>query len=440
MKLEVFVHDRPVATLESPGGFEHVMTYYPNVPEADFASLLMPIRSKSYNYPELHPVFQMNLPEGFLLSVLQEQFGPHIGASPLNLLSVIGRNMIGRIKLAPFGADPAKPPAAFEVRDILRGDNAEEAFVELVRRYVTSGVSGVFPKFLSPDTRTQLHKAAVTTHRYIVKGSSHKLPYVALNEHLSMMVCEKAGFDTARTEVSEDGQALLVHRFDVNADGNPMAGMEDLCSLLGLRPSQKYEATWEAVVRRVKQFVPPERQAPELEKLAGTLLLTHALGNADCHTKNLALLYTSFEDVRVAPIYDMLSILVYDDYSRNPPGLQMAGRKTWVPKAALQRFTQTTMGVSAARHKELVERIFEGIVQVTPEVIAHAKDKPGFRELGKRILHTWNRGMTSLKVDKTFVVPDLTVKLSAAGFSEVTKPRPPKRERIGRSPLLGRKG
>ncbi|MCX6969950.1 MAG: hypothetical protein NTV93_07320 [Verrucomicrobia bacterium] len=37
----------------------------------------------------------MNLPEGYLLQVLEEQFGPHIGASLMALLSVVGRNMVG---------------------------------------------------------------------------------------------------------------------------------------------------------------------------------------------------------------------------------------------------------------------------------------------------------------------------------------------------------
>jgi len=54
----------------------------------------------------------MNLPEGYLLSVLQEQLGPNVGASPLNLLSVVGRNAIGRVKLAPPGAAPRAEPWA----------------------------------------------------------------------------------------------------------------------------------------------------------------------------------------------------------------------------------------------------------------------------------------------------------------------------------------
>ena len=113
MKLHVYVHNQPVATLESIDGFRHVMTYHPDIAPEQFVSLLMPVRTESYVYPELHPLFRMNLPEGFLLSVLQEQLGPHVGASPLNLLSVVGRNAIGRVKVATPGSDPTQPPLSF---------------------------------------------------------------------------------------------------------------------------------------------------------------------------------------------------------------------------------------------------------------------------------------------------------------------------------------
>jgi len=48
VKLTVFVHDEPVATLESTDNFEHVLTYHPGVAEEQFISLLMPVRTKSY--------------------------------------------------------------------------------------------------------------------------------------------------------------------------------------------------------------------------------------------------------------------------------------------------------------------------------------------------------------------------------------------------------
>ena len=37
-------------------------------------SLSMPVRKAQYGYAALHPVFQMNLPEGFLLEELQKYF------------------------------------------------------------------------------------------------------------------------------------------------------------------------------------------------------------------------------------------------------------------------------------------------------------------------------------------------------------------------------
>lgn len=439
MKLHAYVHDKPVATLESPDGFKHVLSYHPSVDESQFVSLLMPVRTESYVYPELHPYFRMNLPEGFLLSVLQEELGPHVGASPLNLLSVVGRNVIGRVKVAPADADPTQAPVPFEVAEILRGDNSEEAFVRLVRKHAVSGVSGVVPKFLSNELGEH-RKGTVATDRYIVKGTTAKLPGVALNEHLCMQVARRAGMLTAQTEVSDDGQALVVHRFDYDEDGSTRLGMEDLCSLLTLRPEQKYETTWERVVKRIKEVVPSvAQQNKALSRLADLILLTYALRNADCHSKNVALLYRSRNDVWLAPVYDMLTITVYDDYAKNPPGLSLEGRSTWSPGKALERFLQVRCGVMPAETRQRVERICEAIVSVTPELIESARTHDAFHETGKRMLDAWNDGLNSLRLQKTWNLPSLEKSIAEARFSDVRPRRPTPREKVGRSPLLAQR-
>ncbi len=440
MKLHVYVHNQAVATLESTDGFRHVMTYHPEVPPEHFVSLLMPVRTESFVYPELHPLFRMNLPEGFLLSILQEQLGPHVGASPLNLLSVVGRNAIGRVKVAAPGADPTQLPVPFDLNGILRGDNSEEAFVDLVRRHAASGVSGVVPKFLSPSPLGKHGKGTLATERYIVKGTTSRLPGVALNEHLCMEVSRQAGLPTAMTEVSDDGQALVVHRFDFEADGTTRKGMEDLCSLLTLRPEQKYESTWERVVARIKDVTPlAAQQNAALSRLADLLLLTYALRNADCHTKNIALLYSSRESIELAPVYDMLTITVYDDYAKNPPGMSVDGRSTWMPGKALERFLQTRCNVMPAQTLERVERICEAIVQVTPQVVRATAQYPAFYETGKRMLHAWNDGMNSLRLQKTWSLPCLDAPIAAAKFSDPEPAKAIKATKIGRSPLLGQR-
>lgn len=438
MKLSVFVRNKAVATLESPDNFEHVLSYHPGVAAEDFVSLLMPVRTKSYSYPELHPVFRMNLPEGYLLSVLQEQFGPHIGASPLSLLSVVGRNAIGRIKVAVEGADPVAPAPEFELRDILRGDNSEAAFVELVHRYAVSGVSGVVPKFLAPGAKglpEGHHKSTLATERFIIKGTTEKLPGVALNEHLCMRVAQLAFGHAAQTEVSDDGQALVVHRFDCAADENTRLGMEDLCSLLALRPEQKYESTWEKVANRIKDVTPPAHQAQALSHLANLLLLTYALRNADCHTKNIALLYSGRRDVWLAPVYDMLTITVYDDYCNNPPGMPVHGRSTWRPGKALELYLQTHCGLKPADIAQRVARLCEAVVDVSPEVVRASRSFRNFEQVGPRMLHAWNEGLNSLRLRKTWSLPSLEPLLQAESLADVAKPKEPPKEKLGRSPL-----
>src|SRR5574337_108494 len=106
MSLAVYVQGREVAALEAIGDFRSSLIYHDDVSRDDFVSLTMHVRREPWIWDDtLHPVFQMNLPEGYLLQILQEQFGPHIGASPMALLAVIGRNMIGRLQVAPPGAN-----------------------------------------------------------------------------------------------------------------------------------------------------------------------------------------------------------------------------------------------------------------------------------------------------------------------------------------------
>jgi serine/threonine-protein kinase HipA len=402
----------------------------------------MPVRTESWRWDDtLPPVLQMNLPEGYLLQVLQEQFGPHIGASPLALLSVVGRNMVGRLQVAAPGARLDQPTEPVEVAALLRGDNSEEAFAELVRKHAASGVSGVVPKFLdSQDERITLgphEKATLLTHRHIIKGSSHSLPFVALNEHLCMQVAAKVS-TTARTEVSQDGQALVVHRFDVDEHGQPHWGMEDFCSLLGLRPAAKYETTWERIGRAVRDHVPGALRQSTFRQLATTLLLTYALRNADCHCKNIALLYTSRSDVHLSPVYDMLTTSVYAGYQHNPPAIAFMGKKTWTPGRSLQKFLSTTFGVEVRDQLEIVDAIGQAISEVAPAVRAAMDEHPGFSDIGKRMLLAWEEGINGLRNKTTYALGAAILGEAFTAFSE-----PPKlitrQSDIGRSELLGRR-
>ncbi|PUE12587.1 type II toxin-antitoxin system HipA family toxin [Limnohabitans sp. T6-20] len=441
MPLSVFVLGREVATLVPSGDFKSVLTYHPGVATDDFVSLTMPVRTESYVWDDqLPPVLQMNLPEGYLLQVLQEQLGPHIGASPAALLSVIGRNMVGRLQVAAPGAALNEPAKPIEVAALLKGDNSEAAFAALVREHATSGVSGVVPKFLDAQEDQALPlgahpKASLITRRHIVKGSSARLPFVALNEHLCMQVARRI-MPTAHTQVSDDGQALVVHRFDVDEHGQPHWGMEDFCSLLGLRPAAKYDTTWERIAKAVRDHVPGPQRLTTFRQLANTLLLTYALRNADCHAKNLALLYTSRADVHLSPTYGMLTTSVYAGFQHNPPGIEFMGKKTWLPGKNLQKFIAATFGIQPKEQLHMVQAISDAVAEVGHQVRQAMTEHPGFEDIGKRMLLAWAEGVQGLRDQRVYAVGDWVAGEAFEGFSA-----PPKlaaeTNKIGRSPLLG---
>jgi serine/threonine-protein kinase HipA len=441
MKLSVYVLGREVATLEQSGDFKSVLTYHPQVAADDFVSLTMPVRTESYVWDDqLPPVLQMNLPEGYLLQVLQEQFGPHVGASPIALLSVIGRNMVGRVQVAVPGAVLNEAAKSIEVAALLKGDNSEAAFAALVREHASSGVSGVVPKFLDAQQEGNpalaLHqKASLITRRHIIKGSSARLPFVALNEHLCMQVAGRV-MPTAKTEISDDGQALVVHRFDVDEHGQAHWGMEDFCSLLGLRPAAKYDTTWERIARAVRDHVPGDRRLVAYRQLATTLLLTYALRNADCHAKNLALRYTNRTDAHSAPAYDVLTTSVYEGFQHNPPGIEFMGKKTWLPGKNLQKFIAVTFGIQPKEQQQIVQAISDAVADVGSQVRRAMAQHPGFNDIGKRMLLAWAEGVHGLRDQRVYAVGDWAPGDAFHGFSAPRKLKTGN-TKIGRSPLLG---
>ena len=445
MKLNVHVLDQHVAVLEQVGDFKSVMAYVPDVAPEKLVSLTMPVRTESYLWDdELHPIFRMNLPEGYLLQVLQEEFGPHIGASPVALLSVIGRNMVGRLKVAPPGAALDEPAKPIEVAELLKGDNSEEAFSQLVREHAKSGVSGVLPKFLDTEMQKkaglgQHKRATFLTHQHIVKGSSARLPFATANEHLCMQVAARV-VESAKTELSQDDNVLLVHRFDVDENGKPFRALEDFCSLLGLRPAQKYETTWERIAKAVRAHVPGRDHYETFQKLSAMLLLTYALRNADCHSKNLALLYTSRNDARLAPAYDFFTTSVYAGYRDNPPGVSFMGKKTWLPGKTLARFITANFNISEREQKEIVERISDAVADTAPAVREMMDGlPPGFRDTGKRMLAAWSEGVSLLRESRMYGLSPWKSSEAFEGISD-----PPKLENpqtvVGRSELLAGRG
>jgi serine/threonine-protein kinase HipA len=442
---DVWVGGRKVATLNRRGDFEHQLVYVDDAQESDFVSLTMPVRSEAWTWPhELHPFFRMNLPEGHLLGVLKKHFAPRLDGTDLTLLSLAGANSIGRVKIVPQGQRPDVPVEQFDLGALLKGDNKEEAFQELLSRHLKSAVSGVMPKFLTPnigaDEEERFRKAALITPRAIIKSSSNEFPYLALNEHLSMEVARRAGVPTARTVVSADRRVLVVERFDTDQTGQAVLGIEDFCCLLALKPDQKYDTTWERIARQLMRYIPARSRRKQLDLLIRQIVLSYVVRNADFHAKNVALLYSTVDDVALAPMYDVVTTVVYDGYRNGTPGLSLGGKKTWAAGKSLPQFAAAVCGLAPREYKDIVEQTCQAASDVARDVVREANEHPGFHEFGKRMGLAWEQGIreiTGTAKANARALDSIQAELEAARFSA---PKPePKRMSVGRSELLARR-
>lgn len=450
MRLDVQVLGKSVATLFRERD-DYVLKYNRDATVNDFVSLTMPVREEAWRWPrDLHPFFRQNLPEGYLLNLIREQFGPLLDGTDLSLLAVVGAMGIGRVTVTPEGVEPGTELQPLDVQDILHGDNTAEHFAVLVREYARAAISGAVPKFIAPQAQTAasrsmpmpLGKPTIRTSRHIVKGSDDNTPFLGFNEFYSMRVLEHVGVaPVARTQMSDDGRALIVERFDVDANGLPAYGVEDMCGLLGLPPHEKYNSTSEKMLNAAKAYLlDRDSMRLQLEQLGWHLLTNYVVRNADCHTKNVALFYTSVDDVAFTPVYDIVTTQAYPRFAANPPGLPIDGRKTWAAGKTLERFFNTRMGIAPRQYAQMVEALCDSAVEVGHELIEASRNEPPWRHVAKQMLHAWDEGMTSLRSPKKSPqFKGLKPAIEAAGFS-APEPAERAREVIGRSPLLGKRG
>jgi len=443
VKLDVQVRGKTVAQLYRERD-EYVLKYLAGAPEDAFVSLVMPVREEPWRWPrDLHPFFRQNLPEGYLLSVIREEFGPLLDGTDLSLLAVVGGLSIGRVTVTPEGGNPGEGIKPLDIECLLTAENSVENFSKLVRTYARAAISGAVPKFLALEevrgSTEPVSKSSFRTSRHIVKGSDESAPYLGFNEHYSMHVLERLKVTpVAKTRMSSDGHVLVVDRFDIDGHGRPVRGVEDACGLLGLPPNEKYRPSTETVLKATRAYIPSRLIRGQLESFGWHLLLSYVVRNADLHAKNIALYYGTREDVAYTPVYDVVTTQAYPRFAANAPGLAVGGRKTWAPGKTLEQLFKAQLGIAPSQYKAMVEQLCESAVEVAREVIEAARNEPRWHNVAKGMVHAWNEGMASLRsVRREKHLKGLTAHIEAAGFSGAPRPEPPRT--TGHSELLARR-
>ena len=285
-------------------------------------SLLMPPSTLLYEDGDLFPSMDMNLPEGFLFQRILEMF-PKRRLTKMHLLAMMGRNAIGRVGFAIPGNEPPAPRQRLDRATILRSMPNTQLFQDLVDAYLSTGVgiSGVQPKIMVPT------RASLPIPDLIVKTAGADFPGLASNEFLCLSAARRAGIDVPDFDLSDDGSILVVERFDIAEDGSRI-GFEDIAALMTLRvndrlSTRKYHGSYEQVAQAISLV--SASPARDLHAFFEQLAFSVMVHNGDAHLKNFAMLYSSTDDARLSPMFDVVTTAIYP-FER--PGSVMAVDRT----------------------------------------------------------------------------------------------------------------
>ncbi len=374
------------------------------------ASLLMPTSGGPYFAERtgvLHPVFDMSLPEGALREALSRMFAKALPIiDDLALLQIVGRSLIGRIRLGESVADLDQVPPQ-DLRGLLQARGTGELFEELLMRYAQySGVSGVQPKMLVRDNgslRNETFSPVETGDRLTARGATHilksfdpvKFPGLAANEYLCLRAAQAAGLVVAKTDIATDGRLLIVERFDLRSDGSYLA-FEDGCALAGRLSREKYEGSYEQLAGTLSSVLrSPDGTAEELAKFFRSLVFSILVRNGDAHRKNFGVIYEDATGaVTLSPTFDVITTTPY--LPQDTMALTMDGTKRWPDAKRLEKFGIRRCQLTPAAAKAILAEVTEAVASALPTLKQFSELDPQAGETPERMRLAWIEGLASL--------------------------------------------
>jgi serine/threonine-protein kinase HipA len=165
-----------------------------------------------------------------------------------------------------------------------------------------------------------------TTH--ILKPPTGAFDGHAENEHVCLNLARSLGLPAAHSQVKRFGDeiAIVIERYDRQYRGNDIIRVhqEDVCQALGIMPTRKYQNEGGPGPRDIIESLrthSTNREA-DLNTFIDALGFNWLIAGTDAHAKNFSLLLSGHQ-VRLAPLYDVASVLPYDEFDMRKVKLAM---------------------------------------------------------------------------------------------------------------------
>lgn len=205
----------------------------------------------------------------------------------------------------------------------------------------------------------------------------------AENEHVCLQLAARLGLPTARSEVRRfDGEvAIVVERYDRvrSGEGWLRIHQEDFCQALGIHPAEKYESEGGPKAVDLIRVIGKRSLEPDLDvaTMVGALAMNWAIGGTDAHAKNYSLLMQPGGLIRLAPLYDVASLLPYPESRKPSVSLAMSIGGQYRMRFIERRHWERLADAIGADRKALVELVADVVERIPPaldEICGGASD------------------------------------------------------------------
>jgi len=324
--LDVYISGRHVGELHHLQGGKLSFSYderWMNGRVAIPLSLSMPTIARSYDG---------NVVEAFLWGLLPDneqtigrwaQRFQVSARNPFALLRHVGRDCAGAVQFLPRGTELSRGETFEPLTDAQIGDRLRDLRRDgaATRRL---GDPGQF-SLAGAQAKTAFHLDATTGQwgipredtptTHIFKPPMPHLHGHTENEHFCLQLAGMLGLDAAHSQVLEFAgeKAIVVKRYDRRiVDGRTIRiHQEDMCQALSVMPTRKYENQGGPGIATIATRVLSASNDPTRDRQAfmQANIFNWIIGGTDAHAKNYSMLLGAQGEARLAPFYDLSSIL-----------------------------------------------------------------------------------------------------------------------------------
>jgi serine/threonine-protein kinase HipA len=292
-------------------------------------SLSMPFALREHGHAKTDSFLWGLLPDN---EKVLDQWGKKFqvsGRNAFGLIAAVGEDCAGAVQfIRPERLDiilGKEPPeidwlTVEQIAQRLRWPREDSAAWRISRDTGQFSLAGAQPKtaLLFDKGQWGVPSGRVPTS-HILKPRTADYDGHAENEHFCLELARTIGLPVANSHVMhfKDEIAIVIERYDRihKSTSWHRVHQEDTCQALGILPTRKYQSDGGPSIRDIVELLKTfSSNAPEdVNTFLDSIAYNWLIAGTDAHAKNYALLIAAHGQVRLAPLYDIASILPYHD-------------------------------------------------------------------------------------------------------------------------------